>query len=115
MVALPNAFSEDSGDNRSARRFWGILRCRRKSVIKKLFALDRLSAGKRRGHQEGVVEHKGIGFNVVQSVRRGHYVWTTQTDPPKCAEAPGKDVAIKNAQRSIDIWLRAAKRTKQPQ
>ena len=68
-----------------------------------------------RGHQEGVVEHKGIGFNVVQSVRRGHYVWTTQTDPPKCAEAPGKDVAIKNAQRSIDIWLRAAKRTEQPQ
>ena len=61
------------------------------------------------------MEHKGIGFNVVQSVRRGHYVWTTQTDPPKCAEAQGKDVAIKNAQRSIDIWLRAAKRTEQPQ
>ena len=61
------------------------------------------------------MEHKGIGFNVVQSVRRGHYVWTTQTDPPKWAEAQGKDVAIKNAQRSIDIWLRAAKRTEQKQ
>ena len=77
--------------------------------------IESVPAGKHRGHQEGVVEHKGIGFNVVQSVRRGHYVWTTQTDPPKCAEALGKDVAIKKAQRSIDIWLRAAKRTEQPQ
>ena len=55
------------------------------------------------------MEHKGIGFNVVQSVRRGFYVWTTQTDPPKCAEAQGKDAAIKNAQRAIDNWLRLTK------
>ena len=61
------------------------------------------------------MEHKGIGFNVVQSVRRGHFVWTTQTDPSKRGEVQGKDVAIKNAQRSIDIWLRAAKRSEQPQ
>ena len=53
-----------------------------------------------------LVEHKGIGFNVVQSVRRGYYVWTTQTDPPKRGEVEGKDVAVANAKRSIDNWLR---------
>jgi len=52
------------------------------------------------------VEHKGVGITLVQSIRRGCAVWTIQTDPPRSGEAKGKNAAKKNAQRSIDIWLR---------
>ena len=37
--------------------------------------------------------HMEIGYTVVQSIRRGYWIWTVQTEPPKTGEAPGKDLA----------------------
>ena len=49
--------------------------------------------------------HMDIGYTVVQSIRRGYWIWTVQTEPPKTGEAPGKDLADKKARRAIEDWL----------
>ena len=88
---------------------WGILPSPRRIGYTKLFSLSPLPAGKHRGHQEGVVEHKGIGLTVVQSIRRGYWVWTVHSDPPRSGEAVGKDWAIRQARKSIDVGLQKQK------
>ena len=71
--------------------------------------IESVPAGKHCGHQEGVVEHKGIGLTVVQSIRRGYWVWTVHSDPPRSGEAVGKDWAIRQARKSIDVGLQKQK------
>ena len=56
-----------------------------------------------------VVEHKGVPFTVVQSIRRGYWVWTVHSDPPRSGEAVGKDWAIRQARKSIDVGLQKQK------
>ena len=56
------------------------------------------------------MKHNGVGFTVVQGIRRGYFVWMAETDPPRQGEAQGRDSAMENAQRSIDNWLALKKR-----
>ena len=75
-------------------------------------AADDSCGGRRRqcGIYEGhVVEHKGVPFTVVQSIRRGYWVWTVHSDPPRSGEAVGKDWAIRQARKSIDVGLQKQK------
>ena len=51
------------------------------------------------------MEHKGVSITVVQSIRRGYWVWTIHTEPKRSGEALGKDWAIRQAKKSIDIGL----------
>lgn len=39
------------------------------------------------------MKHNGVGFTVVQGIRRGNFVWMAETDPPRQGEAQGRDSA----------------------